>query len=523
MANCNEDFFNELEVSFKTKASVDAHHQKMPAEVDIIKSKRFNSKLKIYREFALATLSTLAREKRCYLDKEDSLSHFYALDAYSGTGIAALQWKKHLQDIVHVTAADTDVCLIQQNAKKNLLMCSPWQLDPIRVPGDPKASQTENEIFSCQAEARAVMTMETFHFVYLSPLKNNGASLDPAFHSLNSDGVLCLVVPDLSIFARAPHVVQRCFSAQVIKTEYLKEVAARTVLAEAARAAAKHSKGISVLYVVSQDDYLLITLQVQRGQKAVASSLNNVCQLLHCRFCEERVFLSNQLAPHENVYDLLACACRSNNLGKTAVVLGPMWKGCIFNSAFLKRITKEGSKLKLSAKFFDTASLLLTESMCSSGGREFESNSHQTQKNLIMGGGGNTEPDNKISQNIQSNVSKPAKEFKSSSNMLVLVPGVCTESSKSSNDNSAHRKRKASSEEEESLTKTRKTDYVENAEQPNVPFYYSVSRSKKGVSLKLNKLVTLLHKNNYQASRTHFDPCAIRTSANVQQFVEFLD
>ena len=64
------------------------------------------------------------------------------------------------------------------------------------------------------------------------------------------------------------------------------------------RSAAKYSKGISVQYVVSQEDYLLIAMKVHRGQKAVDFSLNNICQLLHCRFCEERVFLSNQLAPH---------------------------------------------------------------------------------------------------------------------------------------------------------------------------------------------------------------------------------
>ena len=46
---------------------------------------------------------------------------------------------------------------------------------------------------------------------------------------------MALVVQDLSIFARAPHVVRRSFSAEVIKTEYLKEMAARIVLAEAAR------------------------------------------------------------------------------------------------------------------------------------------------------------------------------------------------------------------------------------------------------------------------------------------------
>ncbi|GFO04705.1 tRNA (guanine(26)-n(2))-dimethyltransferase [Plakobranchus ocellatus] len=316
-----EQDVNELGVSFKCCQSNHSNAPRLHA-----KSKRFSVKLKLYREFALATLSALAQEKKQKPSREDSLSQIHALDAYSCTGVAALQWKKLLSEDVHVTAADhEDVCLIERNAEKNVITCLPWELDPKRVPGDPKKHQTSSEIFLCQADARALMAMESFNFIYLVPHKSNSSCLEPAFHSLSIGGVLCLVVPDLSVFARAPHVVRRTFSSQVIKTEYLKEMAARVVLAEAARSAAKHNKGISVMYVVSQEDFLLIAVRVHRGQKAVDSSLDNVAHLLHCRFCEERTFLPNQLAPIDNPYSLLSCSCKSTNVGKTAIILGPMW------------------------------------------------------------------------------------------------------------------------------------------------------------------------------------------------------
>ena len=81
-------------------------------------------------------------------------------------GIAAIQWKKYLQGDVHVTAADhDDICLIRQNAERNSLTCSQWQLDPSRVPGDPKTLQARNEIFSCRVDGRSLMTMESFNFM----------------------------------------------------------------------------------------------------------------------------------------------------------------------------------------------------------------------------------------------------------------------------------------------------------------------------------------------------------------------
>ncbi|RUS68709.1 hypothetical protein EGW08_023528 [Elysia chlorotica] len=512
--------FKELGVLFEN------HSQK---NVIQLKAKRFNWKLKIYREFVLATLSALDTERKQRLEKESSSSEFYALDAYSCTGLAAIQWKKYVQDI-HVTAADHDeISLIKENAERNSLTCSTWQLDPSRVLGDPKASQAGNEIFSCRADAKSLMTMEAFNFIYLSPYKNGSSCLEPAFQSLASGGVLALVVPDLSIFSRAPHVVRREFSAQIIKTEYLKEMAARVVLAEAARSAAKYSKGISVLYVVSQEDYLLMAVRVYRGQKAVDSTLNNVCQLLHCRFCEERLFLPNQLAPYDDPYGLLTCTCKSENLGKTAVIIGPMWKGCIYKTDFLNSIVNEGNKLKLSAKFVEMASLLVIESMCLSGSEKANSGLAQEDLKSQVNSDGKTSSDSETSENKVTNVDEPTKlpkEITVPSGHPDLVPMTMKEAPRHTENQGCFThsgKRKVDMAEEKSLSKRQKRNFVEESELQGVPFYYNVSRSKKGIPHKLNNLVKILQENGHRASRTHFDPCGIRTSASVSQFMQILE
>ena len=50
-----------------------------------------------------------------------------------------------------------------------------------------------------------------------------------------------------SLFGKVPTVAKRNYDAFVTKTEYFRELAARMVLAAAARAAAKCNKGFQVL------------------------------------------------------------------------------------------------------------------------------------------------------------------------------------------------------------------------------------------------------------------------------------
>ena len=61
-----------------------------------------------------------------------------------------------------------------------------------------------------------------------------------------------------SLFGKVPTVAKRNYDAFVTKTEYFRELAARMVLAAAARSAAKCNKGFQVL--VRKDIYLTSSL-----------------------------------------------------------------------------------------------------------------------------------------------------------------------------------------------------------------------------------------------------------------------
>lgn len=84
------------------------------------------------------------------------------------TGLAGIQWKKHISKNVHVTLADHhDLTKLTANAEANSLSCSVLKLNPLRIPGDLHELQGEKEIHICQADAKAVMTMEAFNFMYV--------------------------------------------------------------------------------------------------------------------------------------------------------------------------------------------------------------------------------------------------------------------------------------------------------------------------------------------------------------------
>lgn len=57
------------------------------------------------------------------------------------------------------------------------------------------------------------------------------------------------------------------------------------------RAAARCNKGIEVLLAVALEHFLLVVVRVLRGPTQADETAKKLRQLLHCQWCEERVFL----------------------------------------------------------------------------------------------------------------------------------------------------------------------------------------------------------------------------------------
>lgn len=102
---------------------------------------------------------------------------------------------------------------------------------------------------------------------------------------------------------------------------------------------------MEVLLAVALDHFVLVVVRVLKGPTQADESVKRLRRLVHCQWCEERVFLKHGnmvdggfrpgLDPCTGgkcvtdglsvVPDTLPCSCHGSLPGKTAVQLGPLW------------------------------------------------------------------------------------------------------------------------------------------------------------------------------------------------------
>lgn len=148
--------------------------------------------------------------------------------------------------------------------------------------------------------------------------------MDAAFRNVRNLGIVSVTSTDTgSLYSKSLNVTLRHYGCQIVRTEYYRELAARMVLASVARwaglsqmnqhthiyiyfikqfanrlvnartfrAAARCNKGIEVLLAVALEHFVLVVVRVLRGPTQADESAKKLRQLLHCQWCEERVFL----------------------------------------------------------------------------------------------------------------------------------------------------------------------------------------------------------------------------------------
>uniref|UniRef100_A0A667WTP3 tRNA (guanine(26)-N(2))-dimethyltransferase n=1 Tax=Myripristis murdjan TaxID=586833 RepID=A0A667WTP3_9TELE len=292
----------------------------------------FNRKMKTNRQLVFCSLAVLAEER----------NPLECLDAFGATGIMGLQWAKHLRNAVKVTITDineTCVKMIKENC----------QLNHIRVDGGSRSSRgpdgTSNEaegvpiatVEVAKMDANVIMHLRSFDYIHLDPYGTAVNYLDSAFRNVRNLGIISVTSTDTgSLYAKSPNVTLRHYSCHIVRTEYYKELAARMVVATVARAAARCNKGIEVLLAVALEHFVLVVVRVLRGPTQADESAKRLRQLIHCQWCEERVFLKQGSMVDDNLYNQLPCNCHGSMPGKTAVELGPLWSGPLFNTGFLR-------------------------------------------------------------------------------------------------------------------------------------------------------------------------------------------
>ncbi|NWQ71269.1 TRM1L protein, partial [Neopipo cinnamomea] len=431
----------------------------------------FNPKMKLNRQLIFCALAVLAEERK----------PIECLDAFGATGIMGLQWAKHLRSSVKVTINDCNensVKIIKENCHLNKMKVklNMKEGDSDGTVGDGEENTDTIEV--TKMDANVIMHLRSFDFIHLDPFGTSVNYLDSAFRNVRNLGIVSLTSTDISsLYAKAQHVALRHYGCNIVRTEYYKELAARIVIAAVTRAAARCNKGIEVLLAVALEHFVLVVVRVLRGPSTADNSAKKIRYLIHCQWCEERIFQKEGNMVEENPYQQLPCDCHGSMPGRTAVVLGPLWSGSLFNTGFLRRMLLEAVQYGL-----DEAQPLLKTLVC-----EAECT---TLKHFSTHGPGD--------ENKQEECGVYIKTSDTSAESYV-VPG----------------KRKG----EEVIRGAAKRQRAEHsAEHP--AFYYNVHRhSIRGMNMpKLNKFLNYLSEAGYRVSRTHFDPMGVRTNAPLAQF-----
>ena len=82
------------------------------------------------------------------------------------SGIAGLQWKKHIGKDIHVVLAEQrDPQLVQDNVENNCFSCLALPLDPSRPAGTPLPRQEATEVHLAKCDSSVLLQLEAFDFV----------------------------------------------------------------------------------------------------------------------------------------------------------------------------------------------------------------------------------------------------------------------------------------------------------------------------------------------------------------------
>ncbi|KAK3516762.1 hypothetical protein QTP70_022545 [Hemibagrus guttatus] len=433
----------------------------------------FNRKMKTNRSLVFCSLAVLAEER----------SPLECLDAFGATaGIMGLQWAKHLRSAVKVTINDINeacVNMIKENCHLNHIRLEGEQADDSDTP--------INTVEVTQMDANVLMHLRAFDYIHLDPFGTSVNYLDAAFRNVRNLGIVSVTSTDTgSLYSKSLNVTLRHYGCQIVRTEYYRELAARMVAgfySQVGQAAARCNKGIEVLLAVALEHFVLVVVRVLRGPTQADETAKKLRQLLHCQWCEERVFLKPGSMVEENQYRQLPCQCHGSMPGKTAVELGPLWSGSLFNTGFLRRMLVAAVQHSME-DVQPLVKTLICEADCT------------TLKSFSVTG-----------QLILTNQVECGVVIKT----LQKVEEADTV------DPSGKRR---IGEESSNILKKLKSD----ASLEHPAFYYSIHRhSIRGMNMpKLNKFLQYLTEAGFRVSRTHFDPTGVRTDATLEQFKSVL-
>ncbi len=246
------------------------------------------------------------------------------LDAMCSTGVRARRWRNEIPDIhqhrIWITANDLDSGALEwgklSHAQHPPRISVERELETGRF-GIELGGELQNGIHWTNLDARRIMVDSSFQWIDIDPFGSPVSFLDIAMQSLARKGVLEVTATDTAaLTGSSPGPAKRRYGSSGIIDTHAHDDAVRVLLAEVARAAARHDREIKPLLSLFDGHHVRVSVLVQKSKRGASNVLANIGWKIR--------------GDLNRFSDLPEGKCS-----------GPMWTGPLFDADIAARMTQE--------------------------------------------------------------------------------------------------------------------------------------------------------------------------------------
>jgi len=182
----------------------------------------------------------------------------------------------------------------------------------------------------CNMDANKFLMDKKFDFIDTDPFGSPSQFIDSAVKAIKNHGIIAVAATDTSALCGTyPKACMRKYDSVSLRTDYYNELGLRILIGFIARVAIRYDYGIDPLFAHSTRHYFRVYLQLNRGNKDVKNSIENLRYIQHCFNCLTREYKKlNGLESH------CKCGAKFHNAG-------PLWAEKFANPEFCKKVENE--------------------------------------------------------------------------------------------------------------------------------------------------------------------------------------
>jgi tRNA (guanine26-N2/guanine27-N2)-dimethyltransferase len=171
---------------------------------------------------------------------------------------------------------------------------------------------------------------DRFDLIDLDPYGSPAPFFENTLRATTDGGVIAASATDMApLTGTRSAACFRKYGVKPVRTEFEKEMAARTLAANLAIVAGKLELGVTLAFSHASDHYVRIYVDIMKGKKAANESMKFLEYLKYCPGCLKRT--------HDSSLDQIEPIC---NCGNKVRVGGPFWFGPLWNISTIDRMSE---------------------------------------------------------------------------------------------------------------------------------------------------------------------------------------